>query len=516
MKQWVFTTTRANIRDYTVAQYYYHTSAVKNFYNVYMYTTVLLLIIGASLSEPHIVHDNGPGSLIVNFESSNSTWSAMGKEKKQRGLRTQSLTQQILSVGAPRASSRVKTRKLLTESKEKEEYVGDRLSKKILDEVRVQQEELEEECGVSLTAPARKKVGYVGNLGATRGSLLGKGVDSESEDGSDEEELDVKAVSADLCPEVNREDERAMQLFMNPQQPERKSLADIVMEKIREKQTEIASQTSDQPSVAFQIDPRVVSMFKGVGQILAKYRSGKLPKAFKVIPSLSNWEEILYLTEPDNWSASSMYQAARIFTSNLSSVKAQRFFNLVLLPRVRDDIREYKRLNFHLYAALRKALFKPAAFFKGLLLPLCESGTCTLREALIISSVLAKTSIPMLHSSAALLKIAEMDYSGANSIFIRALLDKKYALPYRVIDAITFHFLKFQHDHRPLPVLWHQALLAFVQRYKEDLSLEQKEGLLELLKTKSHHGITPEVRREIVNSKCRDIGDVYMNKTNTQ
>ena len=26
-----------------------------------------------------------------------------------------------------------------------------------------------------------------------------------------------------------------------------------------------------------------------------------------------------------------------------------RFFNLVLLPRVRDDIAEYKRLNYHLY-----------------------------------------------------------------------------------------------------------------------------------------------------------------------
>lgn len=51
---------------------------------------------------------------------------------------------------------------------------------------------------------------------------------------------------------------------------------------------------------------------------------------------------------------------------------AQRFYNLVLLPRVRDDLAEYKRLNFHLYQALRKALFKPGAFMKGILLPLLE------------------------------------------------------------------------------------------------------------------------------------------------
>ena len=122
---------------------------------------------------------------------------------------------------------------------------------------------------------------------------------------------------------------------------------------------------------------------------------------------------------------------------------AQRFYSLVLLPRIRDDIAEYKRLNFHLYMALRKALFKPAAFFKGVLLPLCESRTCTLREAIVIGSVLAKNSIPMLHSAAALLKIAEMEYSGANSIFLRILLDKKYALPYRVIDAVVNHFTRY-------------------------------------------------------------------------
>lgn len=44
---------------------------------------------------------------------------------------------------------------------------------------------------------------------------------------------------------------------------------------------------------------------------------------------------------------------------------AQRFYNLVLLPRIRDDIAEYKKLNFHLYSALKKALFKPGAWFKG-------------------------------------------------------------------------------------------------------------------------------------------------------
>lgn len=50
------------------------------------------------------------------------------------------------------------------------------------------------------------------------------------------------------------------------------------------------------------------------------------------------------------------------------------------------------------------------------------------------------------------------------SYFLRLLLDKKYALPYRVLDALVAHFVNFLSDDRQLPVVWHQALLCFVQR----------------------------------------------------
>ena len=437
--------------------------------------------------------------------------SVMGKEKKVRSH--QSLTQQLLEPDQPRKSQRMKSKG--KDRREEEEFVEGRLSRKILEQARQQQDELEEQYGVgpdSRASGAIKK-----RKRSTRGAASGRisldplrlgGSDEES---SSEEELDAE-VGDDFCPVMTEEDEKAMQLFMNPDKQPRRTLADFIQEKIKDKQVEIATQTSEAPSLSHHMDEKVVAVFNGVGKILSKYRSGKLPKAFKVIPSLCNWEEVLYHTEPDKWSAAAMFQATRIFSSNFSAAKAQRFYNLILLPRIRDDISEYKRLNFHLYMSLKKALFKPAAFFKGILLPLCESGTCSLREALIISSVLAKTSIPMLHSSAALLKIAEMEYSGANSIYLRTLLDKKYALPYRVIDAVVFHFLRFASDPRKLPVLWHQSLLTFVQRYKEDLAVEQKEALLELIRSKSHHEITPEIRREIMNSKCRDLGEIFTNR----
>ncbi|KAI5571454.1 hypothetical protein BDE02_11G095300 [Populus trichocarpa] len=41
-----------------------------------------------------------------------------------------------------------------------------------------------------------------------------------------------------------------------------------------------------------------------------------------------------------------------------------------------------------------------------------QSGTCNLREAVIVGSIIQKVSIPVLHSCVTLLKLAEMDYCG--------------------------------------------------------------------------------------------------------
>lgn len=95
------------------------------------------------------------------------------------------------------------------------------------------------------------------------------------------------------------------------------------------------------------------------------------------------------------------------------------FYHLVLYPRVREDIRTHKKLNWHLYQALKKATFRSQAFYRGILIPLCEAGDCTLKEAMIIGSLLKKCTIPSEQSSVVLIKLAQMPYTGANSIFIR-------------------------------------------------------------------------------------------------
>merc|ERR1711935_1327366 len=139
-------------------------------------------------------------------------------------------------------------------------------------------------------------------------------------------------------------------------------------------------------------------------------------------------------------------------------------------------------------------------------IPLCQAGdTCTLREAAIICACLREHSIPPLHAAAGLLKIAEMDYNGVNSLFLRVLLEKKYALPFRVLDALVFHFLKFRQEKRQLPVLWHQSLLVFCSIYAADISEEQKEALLDLLKHQVHAQIGDECRRQLVRTAPIEI-----------
>lgn len=115
-----------------------------------------------------------------------------------------------------------------------------------------------------------------------------------------------------------------------------------------------------------------------------------------------------------------------------------------------------------------------------------------------------------------------LNSTGPNSLFIRILLDKKYALPYKVVDSLVFHFIRLANSPRSktgedkLPVLWHQSMLVFVQRsvvpglsndrlltlrrYGSDLTPDQKDALLDVIRVRPHPTISAEIRREIVNA----------------
>jgi hypothetical protein len=52
--------------------------------------------------------------------------------------------------------------------------------------------------------------------------------------------------------------------------------------------------------------------------------------------------------------------------------QAQLFLSVVLLDAVREDIRMNKKLNPQYYESLKRALYKPGAFFKGIIFPMLD------------------------------------------------------------------------------------------------------------------------------------------------
>ncbi|CAK4083631.1 unnamed protein product [Aphanomyces euteiches] len=428
----------------------------------------------------------------------------MPKEKKGGGKpkRACALEKQLAYDATPKYKNKASRNDDSGDSEDDgDDYVPRKLTSKTLAMARAQQAEESEALFRKQQAKA------AANIPAKMSKMDIDSDDSEDDDDDDggfndmdddEEELvrlqDGYVEDVEIC----EEDEQVLANFLIGA-PERRNLADIIMSKIHEKEAQGEDADMGAEPAGPSFDPKIIEVYTGVGKILQRYTSGKLPKAFKIIPSLSYWEDILWMTQPEKWSPHAMRAATRLFASNLNPKMAQRFFNIFLLEHCRQDIRDNKRLNFHLYMALKKALYKPQAFYKGIILPLAESQNCSIREAVIIGSALAKVSVPVIHSAATLMKLAEMPYSGANSVFIKILLNKKYSLPTRVIDALATHFEGFIDDTREMPVLWHQALLAFVERYKNDISKEHRERFKVLFKTHVHHQMTPLARRELFN-----------------
>jgi essential nuclear protein 1 len=117
-----------------------------------------------------------------------------------------------------------------------------------------------------------------------------------------------------------------------------------------------------------------------VGILLSRYKSGPLPRALKILPSLPHWAQLLALTQPPAWTPHATYACTKIFVSNLKPTEVQVFLEGILLEKVRDNMMDGEsrksgkggKLDVQLYEALKKGLYKPAAWFKGILFPLCE------------------------------------------------------------------------------------------------------------------------------------------------
>ena len=85
--------------------------------------------------------------------------------------------------------------------------------------------------------------------------------DDEDQDSPNEEQDDFYEHL-----EINEDDEKILESFMSQDMPQRRTLADAIMEKIRDKETELASRLSEQSTVrGHPLDDKVIHVYKGYG-----------------------------------------------------------------------------------------------------------------------------------------------------------------------------------------------------------------------------------------------------------
>lgn len=334
-------------------------------------------------------------------------------------------------------------------------------------------------------------------------------------------------------PEVDEAEAAALEAFMASEPAVRRTLADAIAEKLAEKEAAAAAELGS-GGPASDIPPPVLAMYQGVRDVLKTYKSGRLPKAFKVkfSPPLSahgDEDDGDVADDPDaaelgggaadngarglelgrhvpghprlrlqplrqalpevrlcpacilcllngttlaGFSTSFFFPASGMTLASSGSststcTRPSRSPSSNRPPSSRHTLPFSLSILGSRIGAVKALLFIFFSFsgsrigaVEGMLIPLCEEGTCTLREATIIGSVMSKCSIPVLHAAAgttdlllllshdaspcaAMLLIAEMDYAGANSLFLRILIDKAYTLPYRVLDALAAHFVRY-------------------------------------------------------------------------
>lgn len=235
------------------------------------------------------------------------------------------------------------------------------------------------------------------------------------EEGEDEVVEEVDADDLDIFNKLNpTNDDPILRGGEAPNEGESTNLADLILAKIAEHEAKQGGDDGKLPDRAdlnepddIELPEKVVEVYSQCGLILSRYKSGKIPKPIKIAPGLPQYGELLAITRPGEWSPNAVYAVTRVFASAKPAV-AQDFIRNVVLPRCREDISETKKLNIHLYNSIKKTLYRPSAFFRGFLFPLLQSQTCTQREAHIISSVLTRVSIPVLHSAAALYRLCDI------------------------------------------------------------------------------------------------------------
>lgn len=141
-----------------------------------------------------------------------------------------------------------------------------------------------------------------------------------------------------------------------------------------------------------------------------------------------------------------------------------RYYRYVLLPLTRQNLNTKGILDRPIYFALQKAISSNATIFiKGFIGPLCESNSCTVPEALMLSSIISQTKIKSNSYSTALYLLSSCIPTLPICILVLAFLKKPQLMTQSAIDYMANKFF-CRPGMRVYPIIWYQALFIFVDR----------------------------------------------------
>lgn len=209
--------------------------------------------------------------------------SATGKVPLAEEIESLKLAKNPSSTRASAAST-----KASSQQADDEDYVDQKITAKILSEARRQQTELQDECDDNEETPPphsrnppsqfKKFQSNFIEQQKIRKSVQGREDDSSSDDTDNDLDPNYRQRSGEYFSgdeeiHINEADERAFDRFMggNKGSQQRRTIADIIMEKLTEKKTEMMSEADERGSMVAaqpQLDDRVIKMYSQIKDIL--------------------------------------------------------------------------------------------------------------------------------------------------------------------------------------------------------------------------------------------------------
>ena len=112
------------------------------------------------------------------------------------------------------------------------------------------------------------------------------GFHSDMDEGEEDELIQIDGEFVGGGSDLTDAEEAIVSQFLKTDGAQMRNLADIIIEKIRQNSESLPDSVTPDDA----IPAKVVEVFTAVGRMLQHYKSGKLPKALKMLPHLKNWE----------------------------------------------------------------------------------------------------------------------------------------------------------------------------------------------------------------------------------